>query len=93
MIFYENEISNGADGVAKGSVCWLRREDVVKFYPKGDAWFNIQNPTHADMCMIRDRIRRIKERAGVEFYNETVYRYTLHKNGKLKEIGINYKDK
>lgn len=93
MIHYESEITNGADGVAKGSVCWLKKDDVVKLYPKGSIWFDIINPTHEDMCIIRDKIKQIKQRNGVEFYSDTVYRYTLHKNGKLKEVGINYKDR
>jgi len=93
MIYYEKEITNGADGAAKGSVCWLKKEDVMKFYPKGDYWFDIINPTHDQMCTLRDKIKAIKQKNGVEFFDETLYRYTLHKSGKLKEFGINYKDK
>ena len=93
MIHYE-ELKTDPDYngmlIARGKVIWLDEQQTKKLVPS----FGFVYDTKFDESIINtlkgNLISALKKK-GYVFFDTCVYRYTLQKNGKLKDVGINFR--
>lgn len=94
MIFYEENKTRDPSDVsvikARGKVLWLDEEQTKKLVPS----FGFVYENKFDESIIntlKENLISALKKKGYVFFDTCVYRYTLHKNGKLKDFGINYR--
>lgn len=94
MIFYEENKTRDPSDVfvirARGKVVWLNEQQIKKLLPL----FGFVYDTKFDESIIntlKENLVSALKKRGYVFFDTCVYRYTLQKNGKLKDFGINFR--
>lgn len=93
MIFYEETKSRDPSDTsaikARGKVIWLDEQQTKKLIPLFGYIYDSKFDENNINTLKENLISALKKK-GYVFFDTCVYRYTLHKNGKLKEFGINH---
>lgn len=94
MIFYEETKSRDPSDEsvikARGKVVWLDEQQTKKLIPSFGFVYESKFDESIINALKENLISALKKK-GYVFFDTCVYRYTLHKNGKLKDFGINYR--
>ncbi|MHB8871662.1 MAG: hypothetical protein ACYC5G_04370 [Candidatus Doudnabacteria bacterium] len=91
MIFYEETKTRDPSDTsvirARGKVVWLNEQQIKKLIPLFGYVFDGKFGESIINTLKAELMSALKKK-GFVFFDTCVYRYTLHKNGKLKEFGI-----
>jgi len=93
MIHYEEQKNKNPSDTsvirARGKVVWLDEQQTKKLIPS----FGFVYDTKFDESIIntlKENLISALKKKGYVFFDTCVYRYTLHKNGKLKDVGLQF---
>lgn len=93
MIFYEETKSRDPSDTsvikARGKIVWLNDQQTKKLIPS----FGFVYENKFDESIIntlKENLISALKKKGYVFFDTCVYRYTLHKNGKLKDFAVNF---
>lgn len=89
MIHYEEKPHEGMRLSARGKVAWLDQQKIKEDAPEFLYLFK-QKPTEDDFVALKDKVIYSLGKKGFVFFDKILYRYTLTKQGYLKEFGISY---
>lgn len=91
MIHYEESQTRDPSDTSviksRGKIVWLNEQQIKKLIPS----FGFVYDTKFDESIIntlKENLISALKKKGYVFFDTCVYRYTLHKNGKLKDFGI-----
>lgn len=94
MIFYEESKTRDPSDTsvirARGKVVYLDEQQTKKLVPS----FGFVYESKFDESIIntlKENLILALKKKGYVFFDTCVYRYTLQKNGKLKDVGINFR--
>lgn len=94
MIHYEeNKTRDPSDTSvirARGKVVYLTEQQTKKLLPLF-CWVYDTKFDESIINTLKENLVSALKKKGYVFFDTCVYRYTLHKNGKLKDIGISFK--
>jgi len=93
MIHYEEQKTRDPSDTsvirARGKVVYLNEQQIKKLIPLFGYVFDSKFDESIINTLKAELISALKKK-GYVFFDPCVYRYTLHKNGKLKEVGLNH---
>ena len=91
MIFYE-ELASGDKTIhprARGKVVYLNEQQTKKLVPSFG--FVYENKfDESNINALKENLISALKKKGYVFFDTCVYRYTLHKNGRLKDVGLQF---
>mgnify|MGYP000028736066 CR=1 FL=1 len=93
MIFYEETKSRDPSDTsvikARGKVVWLNEEQTKKLIPSFGFVYDTKFD-ESNINTLKENLISALKKKGYVFFDTCVYRYTLHKNGKLKDVGLQF---
>jgi len=93
MIHYEEQKNKNPSDTsvikARGKIVWLDEQQIKKLIPLFGYVFDTKFNESIINTLKAELISALKKK-GYVFFDTCVYRYTLHKNCRLKEVGLNF---
>lgn len=90
--YYKDKVlPEGQPPIARGKVVWLNQNEMQRDCPA--CVYLFQKPfvkNEEELSSIKEMLQACLTKKGFIFFDECVYRYTLYRNGMLKDIGINF---
>lgn len=94
MIFYEESKTRDPSDIsvirARGKVVYLNEQQIKKLLPSF-SWVYDNKFDESIINILKENLVSALKKKGYVFFDTCVYRYTLQKNGKLKEFGVSFK--
>lgn len=94
MIQYEEYklgiVPEGEPPIARGKICWFGEQEIGRDCINCLPLFQQSHLTDDLLLSLKEELKKALEKKGFIFFDICYYRYKLHRNGSLKEFGINY---
>lgn len=93
MIYYEElktDPQYNGTLIARGKVIWMDEQQTKKLLPSFGFVYDNKFDESIINTLKENLVLSLKKK-GYVFFDTCVYRYTLQKNGRLKDVGINFR--